>query len=95
MDYETLLKKYNRLKDIYKQSVILRLKKIEGVKNTLPEGTEISICDTNEDLPRVTGIVSHETSKFYVINGKRYHKRNLKFYDLDGDGKVILEDTTW
>tara|TARA_Y100000310_G_scaffold337419_1_gene424445 strand:- start:1063 stop:1479 length:417 start_codon:yes stop_codon:yes gene_type:complete len=87
----------NKLKDIqnkFKESLISRLQNIENSKNSVPVGTEMKICDTDFDNPIVSGRVEHETKKFYVIGGKRYHKYGLKFFDVT-DGKVILENTKW
>tara|TARA_Y100000590_G_scaffold455334_1_gene603796 strand:+ start:8996 stop:9412 length:417 start_codon:yes stop_codon:yes gene_type:complete len=87
----------NRLETIqkrYKESLISRLQNIENSKTSVPVGTELKICDTDFDSPRVEGKVEHETKKFYVIGGKRYHKYGLKFFDME-NGKVVLENTRW
>ena len=89
-----LKEKLNSIKKKFKRMLISRLNESENKNNTLPVGTEIKICDSSESHPVVEGTVEHETKKFYVINGKRYHKYGLKFYDVKNE-KVILEDTRY
>ena len=86
----SLEKKLKVLEKKYFDSLVSRLKQIEGKLNTIPIGTEIAICQFDESDPEVYGTVTHETKKFYVINGKRYHKYGLSFHDIK-NGKVILE----
>jgi len=93
-ELETTKLKLTELSDKFKNSLIDRLGKIKDVNNTLPIGVEIKICETDYDNPKVEGKLELETKKFYVINGKRYRKHGLKFFDVV-DEVVVLEDTTW
>tara|TARA_Y100001963_G_C6637052_1_gene379082 strand:- start:296 stop:757 length:462 start_codon:yes stop_codon:yes gene_type:complete len=70
------------------------LTNIKNNVNTIPIGTEVKIVDTDEDKPMTKGKITDETKKFYVIDGKRYHKEGLEFYDVR-NGVVYLEDTKW
>ena len=82
------------LKNKYENGLIDRLDEIIDVNNTLPKGINIAICETDLESPKVDGILTDETKKFYIINGKRYHKQYLKFCCIIDD-KVVLEDTKW
>lgn len=88
-------KELNSIKQEFNESLISRLDKIENSNNTLPLGTKVKICDTDTDISKVEGKVEHETKKFYVINGKRYHKYGLKFFDVTENNTIVLEDTKW
>jgi hypothetical protein len=93
-ELETTKIELSEVKKKHKESLISRLQNIENSKSSVPIGTEMKICDTDFENPRVEGKVEHETKKFYVIGGKRYHKYGLKFFDME-NGKVILENTRW
>ncbi len=86
--------KLNTLSVKFRDSLIDRLGKIQDVNNTLPIGCDIIICETDYDNPKVEGKLEMETKKFYIINGKRYHKKGLEFFDVVNE-VVVLEDTTW
>lgn len=94
VELEKTKSKLQNVKDKFKKSLIGRLENVEGKLNTLPIGTEISICDNDVNKPKITGTLTDESKKFYVINGKRYHKKGLEFFDVKNE-IVILEDITW
>jgi hypothetical protein len=93
-ELETTKEQLTEIQLKFRNGLIDRLGKIQDVNNTLPIGIDIKICETDYDNPKVVGKLEEETKKFYIINGKRYHKKGLEFYDVINE-VVVLEDTTW